>query len=315
MQASSSWACAECTFDNDSSASACAACNTTCPALLRALADDSAGAASKNAKGNSTTEKKDKPKPEAKPKDGPNAPVMSFMNHELWAHGVFVMRAAIDPMMQRELLADYTAATQATDYGAGGLQNGRGTSAGPTKFFSYSAGMKGAGGRTVAPACMELAANLFKQARNGEVAELADAYNAAQICKELRVPSSFKPSTAMALGYGEASTLGFHKDGGHTAWVFIINLGRSVDFAYSRGAPRGEKTLYQQPHTPIDDADDKLEQGLVHTVCLKSGDAILFNGQHLYHAVTRIHGLSSQPLWWSAKDFVRIGLQMREMAV
>lgn len=198
-----SWVCSECTFaENDSSASACAVCNATCPGLLHALADEPGTKSSKGKEEKAKKEAADKGKAVEKSKDAATSPLMSFMNIELWAHGVLVVRDAVDPTMQRELMADFTERTTGHTYPS--ASNGLGKKPGPSKHFYHS------GGAAKAPACMELAGNVYQQARNGEAAELADAYNIAQICKELRLPDSFKPSQVQALGYGPESTLGFH---------------------------------------------------------------------------------------------------------
>ena len=47
-------------------------------------------------------------------------------------------------------------------------------------------------------------------------------------------------------------------------------------------------------------------------VALASGDGIFFNGSVLYHGVSRVHGPETSPAFWLPKDFVRVGLQMRE---
>ena len=86
-------------------------------------------------------------------------------------------------------------------------------------------------------------------------------------------------------------------DKGIRGWVCIINLGADATFAWRHGG----------------------QSALVHRERLVSGDAILFNGEIIEHAIEQIHlDVPPPPFWCETMEalqggsrFLRVGLQMR----
>ena len=117
--------------------------------------------------------------------------------------------------------------------------------------------------------------------------------------ESLRLPQalSFGTKTLWARMYGPHTALGFHQDPPPCGWVFLINLGATARFAF------------YHPLCPE----------RVVRCKLKSGDALLFNGEVLLHAVEAIETESCSQQWWQematelgfGADVCRIGLQMR----
>jgi alkylated DNA repair dioxygenase AlkB len=109
---------------------------------------------------------------------------------------------------------------------------------------------------------------------------------------QLKCPMKYKPEALYAIVYGAKGALQSHQDG-QMGWVLGLSMGDSCDFFFS-------KTL----------------EGGRHTVRLDSGDLILFNGQTLFHGVTKIHA-GTAPAFFKTKNGIpanvsRINLQYRD---
>jgi alkylated DNA repair dioxygenase AlkB len=109
---------------------------------------------------------------------------------------------------------------------------------------------------------------------------------------ELQCPMKYKPEALYAICYGSKGALVSHQDG-QMGWVLGLSMGESCDFFFS-----------------------KTQEGGRQTVKLESGDLILFNGQTLFHGVSKIHE-GSAPAFWSTKNGIpanvgRINLQYRD---
>jgi len=149
----------------------------------------------------------------------------------------------------------------------------------------------------VPPCCIELAKNYHNRWVE-ENAVLLPELDALEASKKLHIPRNFEAESLIARLWQENGTLGFHVDGAGTGWVMIISIGADIDFEYHR----------QGAYRPLPDPST------VHTIHVKSGDAVMFNGEVLYHAIKKVHG--NTPDWWSGivgplKHFTRVGLQMR----
>lgn len=118
----------------------------------------------------------------------------------------------------------------------------------------------------------------------------------------LQLPDKLETKSLWARMYGTETALGFHQDPPPCGWVMIINLGATARFAF------------YHPHAP-----DRLVR-----CSLESGDALLFNGEVLFHGIENIEGEDTLPGWWrevatelgtersiDLSACTRIGLQMR----
>lgn len=145
-----------------------------------------------------------------------------------------------------------------------------------------------------APCCIELAKNAHAKLVADCAREIANN-NAAQNHGRLSIPLHFDSNWLNASLYTPQNGLQFHVDGAGFGWVMVLSLGADIKFAYSLKQPRD------------------LAYPEVMTVTVRSGDAALFNGGVLYHAVTKVY--DNTPHWWKqcvpANDWVRVGLQMR----
>jgi alkylated DNA repair dioxygenase AlkB len=304
------WVCIECTLSNSKNAVACAACNATRLDLLKAWSDPEVRPSQPKCKKDTNSESRIA----KEVVDAKMTGLIAVGKYELWPHGVLIFRNAVDLTLQHELLQDVLAKlVLRTDMAA--VMDGENRP--PSLGFSFQTGWVGPDGKSTvknnndAPVCLALASNLYTQARKEDINDLIDSYNAAQTCLPLKFPDAFTANSLWARAYQADQKLAFHQDPSDCHFAFIISLGRSVDFSYSRGAPAGKSAPIAYP-TPADVSDCKLEQGLVHTITLHSGDAIFFNGTVLFHSITKIHGPTTLPEWWNVKDFQRIGLQMRQ---
>jgi hypothetical protein len=158
----------------------------------------------------------------------------------------------------------------------------------------------------------ELEEEKQKQSRRKLMDDLAK-YDAEQKVQALRLPRGFEAHSIWARMYAPNERLGFHQDPPYCQHALLISLGHAVEFSYARGCPKGVTPPAINCHPTAADKipEDPAEEGRVHTVRLDSGDAIMFNGTILFHAVTNVHGPETRPAWWDDARYVRLGLQMR----
>lgn len=184
-----------------------------------------------------------------------------------------------------------------------------GTSPGPTSAYVYR--YRGAASTGPPPQCIALAAEHFARFAAQRQADIA-AHNQSECNVALKVPGKFQAENMWSFAYREEHKLAFHVDNPGDDFVFIFNLGRTVTF-----------TLFE--HRSVDShRADRLYLGAqppaharTHTVTIRSGDAVFFNGCALYHAVTAVLDLGvDDPVAQLCREHgcVRIGLQMREAA-
>jgi hypothetical protein len=293
MSDSSTWQCKECTLQNSYSDICCVACLATCEAVLLACSD----------------EKFVKKLPK-------NRPIIAG-KYELWPHGVVVFREAIDEFLQEELVKDtMTKLTLRADMRAFEAPDAKGPP--PNKGFEYKTKWIIGGDADKhgpEPACLDLAKNLYTQFRHVDMADFVTTHNDKQDADVLKLPMKFDAHSIWAPVYNSDTRLGFHQDPVNCHLAFVISIGQAIDFSYSRGTPNGIK-----PGIAFPSAADTIpndihgEQGLVYTIKLNSGDAIMFNGTVLFHAVTNFYDAKTLPNFWRGlnADFCRVGLQMRE---
>ncbi|AYV81223.1 MAG: hypothetical protein Harvfovirus21_20 [Harvfovirus sp.] len=158
------------------------------------------------------------------------------------------------------------------------------------------------------PVCLEVAGRIYNTWRqDASQQSFINDHNTKTTNAQLKYPDVFVAYNIWARCYQFHEALGFHQDPLACSGTVLINCGCAVNFAFSRGKPKGEVATI----TYITETDlPKEEDGKVHTLRLESGDAIYFNGSVLFHAITKIHK-DSLPDWWTEKSFVRIGIQMR----
>jgi len=106
---------------------------------------------------------------------------------------------------------------------------------------------------------------------------------------DFRAPKKYNPVALNGILYSENGKLQSHQDGVY-GWVLSISIGNSADFFFST-TMAGEKV----------------------NIRLDSGDAIIFNGQKLFHGVEKIYPQSA-PNWWREGEYkdCRYNLQFRD---
>jgi hypothetical protein len=219
--------------------------------------------------------------------------------------GVVLLLQALDPAEQNTLLQDCLTTLQ-LNTGAGVQLDGRPS---PQSLWSYQTGWlpgqdeQRTGGGEVSqspPACLESAAQLLD--RLAEPAGGLNDVDAREADPQLHLApllGSLVFKRVWARLYAGPTALGWHNDPdtGISGWVCLINLGADATFVWRRTA--GDAAGVQRAR-------------------LRSGDAILFNGHVLQHAVEAIHEETCPQFWRNARmklpdgsDLMRVGLQMR----
>ena len=152
------------------------------------------------------------------------------------------------------------------------------------------------------PACLriatELLSSLSEHHRVGAIfaADSREQSAPLHLMPLLQRPEPLAFKNVWARLYTEDNALGWHRDPYHglKGWVCIINLGASTVFAWRHGG----------------------HGAMVHRTTLASGDALIFNGEVLEHAIEEVHDEGTCPSFWreligGGQKVVRIGLQMR----
>lgn len=110
----------------------------------------------------------------------------------------------------------------------------------------------------------------------------------------LTCPAKYEPNALYAVLYPHGGSFIPHVDGAK-GWCLSVSIGNAADFFYSEGK-EGERTYIK----------------------LESGDALIFNGGHLYHGVERIYPETAPAFWHtdeteiSLYDMSRLVLQFRD---
>jgi hypothetical protein len=348
------WKCLACTFENDDNDVACLICQTTSQTLLHALnSEEEKKIEPRKTIPEFIKKSVDKLDYSREVPDKLDEKILQLVNekkqkpiilgnYEIWPHGLVVFRNAIDSILQEELMNDTISKLNIRqDMEAFKGADAKGPP--PKLGFSFQTNWV-SNDNTIAgyddvklidpqeakvkmPVCFELAKNLYHKFRHEDLKGYIDKHNEKFLnskdegSKLLKLPAEFDAYSLWARAYAAESRLAFHNDPPKCNGAFIISIGSSIDFSYSRGLPdNGIKPGIHFP-TAGDILPEKLkyEAGLIRTVKINSGDAVYFNGGVLFHAVTKIYiddpstgEVSSKPSWWTQKEFVRIGLQMRE---
>lgn len=162
---------------------------------------------------------------------------------------------------------------------------------GPSHGFSYKTGWIADDKSEVVPCCIELAKNQHEKF----ITKNKDAINKLNNNQEdpkLRIPKDFDSGSLLARMYGPKNGLGFHVDPPGCGWVLVISIGADIDFQYY-----------------LKNSDNP------YNIQIKSGEAVMFNGEVLYHGIKKVY--ENTPEWWNEVTknieypFTRIGLQMR----
>jgi hypothetical protein len=171
---------------------------------------------------------------------------------------------------------------------------------GPTCGFSFKTGWMADYGDEKVPCCIELAKNQHDKfiAENTDILCYLDEL---QQDPRLYIPKVFDSKSLWARMYGPQNGLGFHVDPPGCGWVIVISIGADIDFQYYLDTPDVLHSQgFQEPRT----------------VRIKSGEAIMINGEVLHHGIRRVY--EQTPEWWADVcksidqcQFTRIGLQMR----
>lgn len=206
---------------------------------------------------------------------------------EIFKHNIIVYRNCLDTDTQILLLNDCR--DKLNRISMPGMASK--TKPGPTHGYSYQTGWVGGqpeDKKEGDPSCLELATNLHSNLISELHDEIVDI-NAIQKNNLLHIPDKFKAHSLWARQYTSSQGLGFHLDPPNCEWAFIISLGADTCFQ-----------VYGE-HEKENDAID---------IVLKSGDAIFFNGSHVYHGIKDIIS-GTEPKWWNETEYSRVGLQMR----
>ena len=157
----------------------------------------------------------------------------------------------------------------------------------------------------VRPACLRVATDLLHSlgthSRLGSLFAADSRERSSSLHLLPIVQSDLVFQNVWARLYSGSNALGWHRDPYHglKGWVCIINLGAGATFAWRHGG----------------------QGAMVHRAQLSSGDALIFNGEILEHAIEEIHDESTCPPYWrdvmdqaalgGGANFLRVGLQMR----
>lgn len=206
--------------------------------------------------------------------------------------GVAILPAAITVQQQRELLLD--ALRNMPTIKAGGVTLGNKPP--PAAAWSFEAETAGEQPR---PACLACADRLMQSLGNHHrlgALFAADSRESATSLHLLPLVRQHVFHNVWARLYTEQNALGWHRDPytGIRGWVCILNLGADATLVWRHG---GQGARVQRAR-------------------LASGDAILFNGAILEHAIEQVHAAETCPPFWrevmgSECAHVRVGLQMR----
>lgn len=210
----------------------------------------------------------------------------SELSVELRGGGVVLMASALSTEEQVAVLQDCLRTMPLQRANASKL----GDKPPPDTVWSY--GYEPGGKR---PACLDVAAQILQRLgssdRNRHALHQADAResNAGLHLAVLLCNLSFERVWARL--YAGPHALGWHHDPdeGIQGWVINVNLGADATFAWRHA-------------------------GATHRAKLASGDALLFQGHILEHAIEQIDESSCPPFWreaMSRSNFARVGLQMR----
>lgn len=214
------------------------------------------------------------------------ATLPAAVSYELLPLGVLVLRHALTDKEQMALLEDTL--TKLTMQKAMHCVAMAGTPS-PSKGFCYRyrSQYPDALG-DVEPMCIGLATRLYAKYCS-EKAEELKTQRETETLYSCQLPLTFTARTLWGRAYDADQKLGYHVDPPGDDYVFIISMGRSVDVSYYLTDPLAARTL-----------------------TLNSGDAVFFNGSILSHGISKIGDANTMPAYWSNKDFVRLGLQMRQ---
>jgi hypothetical protein len=162
---------------------------------------------------------------------------------------------------------------------------------GPSHGFSYKTGWIADNTNEIVPCCIELAKNQHEKFIM-ENKDLINHINNNLADGRLGIPNDFDSGSLWARMYGPENGLGFHTDPPGCGWVLVISIGADIDFQY----------YLKNSNKPCD-------------IRIKSGEAVMFNGEILHHGIKKVH--ENTPYWWDETiknvehPFTRIGLQMR----
>jgi hypothetical protein len=205
--------------------------------------------------------------------------------------GVVLMPRAVSAEQQQGLLRDCLH-TMNLQKQTGSTMAGKPP---PDRVWSFGyADSDRAGIELLRPACLDCAALLLEQlgATHRHVLFEADARESNGELHLLPVLCNLTFQRVWARLYAGPSALGWHRDPDPDihGWVCLVNLGANTTFSWR-------------------------DTSGTHRVLLSSGDALLFNGHVIEHAVEEVHESTCPSFWREAMGdtpFVRVGLQMRQ---
>lgn len=246
------------------------------------------------------------------------------LNVTMRPHGVVHLEGFLDPLEQRLIMEDCVERLRVKPIPGVAFPGKRSVTSG----FAYGTRWAQKDANEREPACIERAMREHTRFIKENDA-LIDAVNELQRDRALRIPREFKSRSLFARMYGPHNGLGFHNDPPTNPWVIVVSLGADIDFVYHLGTAAGAGGYSS------DGRSARAGGVKVHEVRIRSGDAVMFNGLKLAHAVARVG--ANVPPWWAEvtalaqtaaasgtrrfgqrgergrgdANFTRIGLQMR----